>query len=181
MPDEMISIRIEGDEQVAAAFAAAPGLARALFDRAARQGLQSLEGVLKPYPPQPPRDRAKTFNTYVRGIGRFPKSAFVGAQRKGRGAYKPGPRGGQVRRTSEQLGKRWQSRVYPQAVGITAMLSNPVSYAQYVQGEKQPYYHLQTGWKTVWAARLEKMGEIVQRFRDAARALVDAVKRMMAG
>ncbi len=39
--------------------------------------LAEIQRRLAPYPPQPSRTRAKIFNTYVRGIGRFPRAAFT--------------------------------------------------------------------------------------------------------
>ena len=180
MPD-FITAHIEGDEAVQRAFQQAPRLANTIMQQTMRQANQLMVGTLKPYPPQPPRDRAKTFNTYVRGIGHFPRSSFAGGQRKKRGAYKPGARGGTVRRTSERLGARWSSKVQRAGGGWLGITSNSASYADVVQGQKQPYYHLQTGWVTTFRAKMENLPRIAQMFRDAMGRFVAAVRRIAGG
>lgn len=180
MPD-FVTTRIEGDKEVIRAFQQAPRLTQQIMQQTMRQANVLMLGTLKPYPPQPPRDRAKTFNTYVRSIGRFPLSSFTGGQRKGKGAYKAGPRGGTVHRTSERLGSRWSTKVTRAGGGWLGITQNSASYAEYVQGQKQPYYHLQTGWVTTFAAKVKNLSRITQMFRDAARQLVAAVRRMAGG
>lgn len=114
------------------------------------------------YPNQPDRDRANPgnkphpYNTYVRGIGQFPRSSFAQVnskwERKAKGAYKSGPAGGKVRRTSQQMSKRWRMSVHQVDDGVEGELENTASYAGYVIGHSdgsdpaQVPFHAQTGW-----------------------------------
>ncbi len=79
---------------------------------------------IAPYPSQPaprsPRSR------YVRGLGTVYSS-------------------GKTRRTSENLGRRWNIR----PVGLGSRLENTASYAPWVHDKaKQTRQHAGTGWKT---------------------------------
>lgn len=172
-------------------------LAAPLAERAIGDILEELKTIMSPYPAQPDRDRANPgnkpspYNTYVRGIGQFPRSSFknVGGewQRKKRGAYKAGPRGGTVHRTSQQLGKRWRIRVRGSSKGVEGVLSNSAGYAGVVLGHKsagssdgirqQADFHAKTGWPNVddsIAAVLPKRDQIADQ-------LIDEIINQLAG
>lgn len=161
----------EGFDELQRGLQRASRLALPLAERAIGVALTALESVMAPYPPQPDRDRANQdgekpspYNTYVRGIGHFPRSAFRQVegvwQRKKTGAYKPGPKGGKVRRTSQQLDKRWRIRVVREGHAVVGTLENTASYSGYVIGHKagvesndgtpaQAPFHAETGWPNV--------------------------------
>ena len=172
-------------------------IAAPLAERAIGEILEELKSIMSPYPAQPDRDRANPgnkpspYNTYVRGIGQFPRSSFknVGGewQRKKRGAYKAGPKGGTVRRTSQQLGKRWRIRVRGSSKGVEGELSNSAGYAGVVLGHKgagssdgipqQADYHGKTGWPNV-----DDSIAAVQPKRDQiADQLIDEIINRLAG
>jgi hypothetical protein len=130
--------------------------------------LARIQETLSVIPEQPARDRARGtdskgrevvhFNTYVRNIGNFPKSAFVQVQRgdkagqwkrKKTGAYDQG----KVRYTSEQSSKRWGIYVNEGDHEITGELRNDASYSGWVFGTidqsmtlHQVPWHTLTGW-----------------------------------
>jgi hypothetical protein len=120
-------------------------------------------GEMKVRPPQPDRDRANPgnkpspYNTYVRGIGHFPRSAFNGTQRKSKGAYKPGPKGGKVRYTSQKMAQKFRMSVTASDTEVTGTLTNEATYSGLVLGHKpdsglepvQAAPHQQTGWPNV--------------------------------
>lgn len=157
----------DGLDEMAQAIRQATEISLPLAENAIAAGLIAIREQLAPYPPQPDRDRAKPpgvkspYNTYVRGIGHFPKSAFVSVngkwERKKKGAYKPGPKGGKVRRTSQQMDKKWRIELTRQSHSVSGTLINDASYSGEVLGHKpgtassdgvgtQAPYHAETGW-----------------------------------
>jgi hypothetical protein len=139
-------------------------IALPLAERAMGLSLTAVEEILAPYPPQPPRDRAKTFNTYVRGIGRYPRSAFAGAKIKTKGA--------KVRRISERLNTKFRTEVRIDGANVLGELRNEASYSGWVLGSKdssndphQVRPHEQTGWENQDDAIEEAMPDI-DRFFD---------------
>jgi len=105
----------------------------------------------------------------VRGwIAQYPRS--TSANHPGQGSWYErgyGPRwmraDGSVtgRRTSETLGRRWASDV--SANGMSAKVGNNASYAPFVQGKEQVWYHKRTGWRTTIEA-VREMGPKVRDF-----------------
>jgi len=124
--------------------------------------LFDLLSIIKPYPQQPDRNRAKTFNTYVRGIGRVPKSAFFTA--KGKARKKIRTKG--VARTSQRLGQKWTSRVEVSGNTVTGTIENSASYANVVQGTWQPAFHADTGWVTYEDAYEQVKEQIDRNFNE---------------
>jgi hypothetical protein len=115
----------------------------------AEQALEDImEQVLKEveiYPPQPDRDRAKTFNRYVRGIGIYPMSAFNEA-----GELISLVAGiDRVIFSSEQLSTKWRTDIVSSIYGTKAVIRNLASYSDYVVGDMQTDFHEETGWPTV--------------------------------
>lgn len=153
---------LEGFDELERAFDRVPELAASIVERQFGVSLQALESVMSVYPAQPARDRAKTFNTYVRGIGRFPKSSFrkdkkAGWVRKKSNAYKPGPRGGTVKRTSERMDIKFRITVRRlEEGGVEGELRNDASYSGWPLGPKDPeqnphqvVFHAATGWVSI--------------------------------
>ena len=174
MPDE-VSIEVEGADIVARALAAAPGIAGPIVKRGLDQVLKSIEGQVAPYPPQPPRGRSQSFNTYVRGVGQMTRASFDES-----GNYtgpQEGPRGGQPRYTSEDLGQRWTSETRVVPGGYMGILGNTASYADVVQGSKQPAFHAETGWVTLLQATQKATGQIKMIFTNIMMQIAAVIER----
>lgn len=127
--------------------------------------LEAVREIIQVYPPQPSRTRGKTFNTYVRGQGQYPKSAFILAKDAPGGFKAKKVKKSAIRFTSQQLDKRWKMRVASSATGADGVLSNDASYSGYVNGfedgeVKQVGFHKTTGWKSSNDAIEEAMPEI---------------------
>jgi hypothetical protein len=115
--------------------------------------LSSLQRFVEVYPPQPDRNRAKTFNTYVRGVGNYPKSSFI-ANPKAPGGYKVKltPKG-QIKMTSQQMNKGFRQTVMVRDNTIAGTLFNQATYSGWVLGSidqamtpHQVPWHTETGW-----------------------------------
>ena len=117
--------------------------------------------VVSVYPPQPPRDRAKTFNRYVRGIGLYPRSAFNEA-----GELISLVSGlDRVIFSSEQLSLRWEKHITSTTRGTTGVVRNTASYAGFVVGEMQTAFHKETGWPTIQGA-VEELDPMISELLD---------------
>lgn len=170
----MSGLDVEGLEGLIKALQDAPELARRIAKRAMSDSLNVLRGLVRPYPPQPPRNRAASFNTYVRGVGHFPRSSFTAGERKKRGAYRPGPKGGRVHRTSERLGEKWTQEVRVEGDAVEGVLGNTASYVFAVQSrDRQPPYHAMTGWVTIEDALDQAEPDIVRIWGGAVDELVE--------
>lgn len=146
------------------------GAAPAIFAPAMEQSTLDMLSILKPYPPQPARDRAKTFNTYVRGVGRLPRSAFAGGKRiKTKGV--------RVSQPSEKMGQQWQSRVEIQGDSVVGLITNSASYSNVVQGDEQPGFHAATGWVTDEQAYERAEAQILANFNQALDRYVEELNR----
>ena len=174
---DVVTIKVEGLEQVQRALQVAPQLVGPIVGQAVDRSLRLVRGVVQPYPPQPNRQRAKTFNTYVRGVGRMTRASFdEGGNYMG---PREGPRGGQPRLTSEDLGQKWTLEVKPAPGGYLGILGNTASYADVVQGKRQPAFHAATGWVTIIDAVKQKAGQIQQVFNDAMMKIANVLRRAM--
>jgi hypothetical protein len=123
-------------------------------------------------PPQPSRTRAKSFNTWVRRQGHYPKSYFTAAG----GGFKiknlSTAQRGKLKLTSEDLEENaWGSEVTPTGGGVEISVWNGATYSPYVIGDKQAGFHHETGWKTDAEALAEAMpgiekieGEVISAF-----------------
>ncbi len=121
--------------------------------RAIGNCLALLHNYLTQIPPQPDRNRAKTFNGWVREVGRFPKSFFV-LQEGGGYKVKRGRKG--LKRQSERSAVRWRMEVSKTATTVTGELRNEASYSGWLFGPKEPgatphqaAAHTLTGWPSV--------------------------------
>lgn len=189
----------EGFNELEQALLQASEIALPLGERAVAAGLTAIRQALAPYAPQPDRDRARPpggpspYNTYVRGIGNFPRSAFAQIdgrwERKKQGAYKPGPKGGTVQRTSQQMNKKWRMTLYQSALLGAAVgeLENQATYSGAVLGHKpggdlsdgialQEPYHALSGWNNVDDAKETAMPIFHAACDQAIQAIVDHLK-----
>lgn len=115
--------------------------------------LNYLKGLISPYPPQPPRNRGGRINTYVRGVGFYPRSAFVSDSSEPGGYRVKRAKKSTIRYTSEQMDKRYAQVVKSTETGAEGTLKNTASYSGWVIGSKdnneiphQLPYHTITGW-----------------------------------
>jgi len=149
-------------------------IALPLAEKAIGLALTAVEEILAPYPPQPPRDRAKTFNTYVRGIGRYPRSAFSGAKIKTKGVA--------VKRTSQRLSTKFRTKVTIAGENVLGELRNEADYSGWVLGSKdssqdphQVEWHKQTGWANRDDALDEAMPDIERFFDEMIDDFIEAL------
>lgn len=175
--DNEISITVEGADLIARALRIAPQVANPIVKQGVTQSLHVLEGMLAPYPPQPSRMRSNSFNTYVRGKGQMTRASFdEGGSFTG---ATDGPRGGKPLFNSEDLGQKWGIEVKQERGGFFGLLGNPVSYADVVQGSKQPAYHKETGWVTIFEAAKKAAKPIQMIFNNVAVKIAKAMEAMM--
>lgn len=172
------NLEIKGLTELIQAMADSPEIARPLMEQAMTKSLLGLRDVLRDYPPQPPRDRAKTFNTYVRGRGRYPRSAFPGGQLNSR-AGTTALHAGQVRLTSERLGSKWTHATEWGSDYLEGVLGNTASYALEVQGsaEDQNYWHGVTGWPTIDGTLNDQEEQIYQNYDEALTELIAQLEK----
>lgn len=75
--------------------------------------------------------------------------------------------GYKLRHTSERLGTKWTEKVTVSDTGAVGEIGTNVSYAEYVQGRKQPTRFAQRGWQTLDQA-LEASREDIEGYFEAA-------------
>lgn len=185
MPDEIDTSDFQAFQ---AALANMPRVALKAGRSAVGQALEAIEEVMRPYPPQPDRKRAKSFNTYVRGTGNYPRAAFSEAANVG-GGYKVNRKmRSQARLTSEQIDKKWRMSVRASSDSVEGELRNEASYSGYVLGHKpgtqsgdnvpnQVDFHQATGWANIEDSIATAQGKI-----DAILdQVIDAVIASLAG
>jgi hypothetical protein len=125
------------------------------------------------YPPQPPRDRAKTFNRYVRGVGIYPRSAFNEA-----GELISLVAGiDKVIFSSEQLSMRWRKQIHSTPRGTEATIRNLASYSDFVVGDMQTDFHAETGWRTIDGA-IEELEPFID---ESFEFLLDSIEMIVLG
>jgi hypothetical protein len=177
-----------GIDELIKALQETPEKARPIFKKAVMASLELIKGVVKPYPPQPSRTRAETFNTYVRGTGHYPKSAFVEGQLDPK-AKKTARKEGKVRLVSERLGSKWTQAVEFSDEAVEGIIGDTASYADHVQGPKkgeepegyrgetQTDFHAETGWVSLYGAVDDVQEEIYATFDDGVKELTEALSK----
>ena len=126
--------------------------------------------VVSVYPPQPARDRAKTFNRYVRGVGLYPRSAFNEA-----GELISLVSGlDRVIFSSEQLSLRWEKHITSTIRGTVGVVRNTASYADFVVGEMQTAFHEETGWPTI-RSTVEELDPVIS---EQVELLLDSIEEI---
>ncbi len=173
---------IGGFDELARALEDAEQLFQPLASEAISISLLAIEKELAPYPPQPDRDRSKHFNTYVRGQGFYPRSAFIADSSEPGGYKTKRVSKGQVRLTSQQLDKRWKTNVKLKGNVLEGELRNDASYSGYVNGykteePKQTDFHAETGWQNADDGIKNATPTIVNSINSA----IDKFLRKLAG
>lgn len=166
------NVELIGFDELASALEGADRLFMPLASKAMAISLTAIESIIAPYPPQPARDRAAHFNTYVRGQGNYPKSAFV-ADSSEPGGYrtKRVPKAS-IRLTSQQMDKRFSKSVKVKENILQGELRNEATYSGYVIGpvEGDPHqvsFHAQTGWVNADDAIAQATPDIVESLNTA--------------
>jgi hypothetical protein len=126
---------------------------------------EAVKEIIQVYPPQPSRTRSGSFNTYVRGVGSYPKSMFVSDASQPGGYKLKKKKIGKIRYTSQQLDKRWSMYVTAKSGKVEGALTNGASYSGYVNGFEtgnvhQVGFHKETGWISSDDAIEQAMPEI---------------------
>lgn len=168
------------------ALTALPRMSSNLGMRAVGLALESVREIMAPYPPQPDRERSGSFNTYVRGVGNYPKSSF---KQMADGTWKPSRKlaAGKIKFTSQRLSTKWRISIAQSAESVDGELSNEAGYSGFVLGHKkgvqandnvpeQVDFHATTGWSNIEDAMAQAEGKISAAFEDIADELVLFIK-----
>jgi hypothetical protein len=160
---------------------------------AMEQAVALLHDAVATYPPsteanQPGRFSLKTkrpMGYYERGRGWwYPvqrDKSLPEKLGKSRGAVKAKKRTGVVGYKlagggqSELLGRKWTSKVTKADDGLVGEIGTNVSYAPYVQGERQNRIHARRGWPTLDGTVDRLAEDIIKIFEDAAGDIARAV------
>lgn len=163
--------------------------------QAMENSLAALDDVLKEYPPsteanQPGRFSLKTHRLmgyYERGRGWwYPvmRKKTLGPQAGKRAGAVALPKhlrgmaraaGYKLRRTSERLGTKWTRQVMTTDDAVVGEIGTTVSYADYVQGDRQSRIHQARGWKTADEALDEVESDILGFFGQAMEAIAKEI------
>lgn len=157
---------LEFDEfdELAEALQSAPEIALPIMRKRMNTCLLLIESRVRDVPDQPNRERARTFNRWVRGVGIMPMRAF----------NRPG-RGGKTHAVSEDLSQRWAHQAEVEPDGVTGIIGNTASYAEAVQGSEQLAYHAQTGWPTLGGAIDELEADILDEFSQGVAEILGGI------
>lgn len=169
------NLEIKGLEELLQALEETPERAKPILKEKMGVSLKLIEDEVKDYPPEPSRTRAKTFNTYERGFGHYPKSAFVGGVPNAK-AKRAARKAGKARQTSERLGTKWTSEVEITNEAVVGVMGNTASYADEVQGERQPAFHALTGWITIDQGMEQAEAGIYAQFEEGANELANWIE-----
>lgn len=137
--------------QINALIAGLEGAERAfipIVTKAMTISLTAIYEQISPYPPQPNRMRSGKLNTYVRGQGFYPRSAFIPDASEPGGFRTKKTKKAQIRLVSQQMDKKWRMNVINTGEEVTGILRNEATYSGYVSGGKdeQMPFHAETGW-----------------------------------
>ncbi|MFA5416888.1 MAG: hypothetical protein WC341_00380 [Bacteroidales bacterium] len=171
-----------GFDELARALDNADELFLPLASQAMSLNIIAIESEIAPYPPQPNRMRSGHLNTYVRGQGRYPKSAFEPDKNEPGGFKTKKVKLANIRLTSQQMDKKFRGKVTVSDNAITGVLRNEASYSGFVIGSKtddpkQTDFHAETGWTSKEDAIANAMPTIEQNMNTA----IDQFLRVLAG
>ena len=199
-------LKIEGVDELIKALETMPDKAKPLVEEAMTKCVAMLHDKLAEYPPstaanQPGRmhivkrngiPKEEPMGYYERGRGWwYPlKSPIYGPFQPGQlgkraGLVRLGSRkskelkvsGYKLRRTSERLGTKWTTQVKVDDKSAVGEVGTMVSYADYVQGNKQPALFGMRGWKTIDAVLDEVTPQIIATFGEAVNKLAEDFNR----
>ena len=140
------------------------------YVNAMREALDIVRGEEMSFPPQSDRQRSNHFNTWMREVGRLPLSAFLKTVRTRQGTYQSQRKRISTKtilKPSEKMLQKWKQAPVVVALNgdyLVGVMANTASYSGYVQGEKQPDFHKETGWLTTKEAADKHREKIAQRF-----------------
>ena len=175
-------VRLIGDTEIASALDRASDLYIPFASKAVAISLTAIYSKVSPYPPQPARNRAKSFNTYVRGQGTYPKSAFVPDVSEIGGFRTIKTRHAQIRMTSQQMDKRFKQSVHVSSDAVVGELKNTATYSGHVIGRKsgdpkQASFHALTGWANTEDSLEAAMPAIDAAFNDSVDSFLEALSK----
>ena len=163
-------VTLEGFDELAKALENAQALFMPLASRAVALSLEAIQEAIEVVPPQPDRERSKTFNTWVREVGQLPRSAFVSSGGKGKIKTK----NVKILRASERMPFRFTMKVQASGNQILGTLTNEASYSGWVLGPEeagqdphQVAWHAETGWVSTDQAILQAAPVIENSINDA--------------
>lgn len=142
------------------------------YVQAMRDALDIVRNEEMSFPPQPDRQRAKTFNTWVREVGRLPLSAFLKTVRTRQGTYRAQRKRISTKtilKSSEKMLQKWKQApvvIATTSNGLLGTMTNTASYSGHVQGKPDdvPDFHKETGWLGTKEAADKHREKITQRF-----------------
>jgi hypothetical protein len=174
------NVRLVDDGNLAKGLARADELFAPFASKAIAISLTAIEAQDAPYPPQPDRNRAKTFNTYVRGQGNYPKSAFVADTKEPGGFAIKAKMAGKVRMTSQDMKSKFKTAVKTSGGTVQGELTNSATYSGYVLGSKeqdpkQASFHAETGWVSKEDAIEAAIPEIESAYEQAVKDFLTAL------
>ena len=167
-----IDVRLDGLDKLVVGIDHADELFAPYASKAIAVSLTAIEERSSTYPPQPDRMRSGHLNTYVRGVGTYPKSAFV-PDTKQPGGYAIKKRySGSIKFTSQDMKSRFKHEAKTSGNVVTGELRNDATYSGYVIGSvtddpKQADFHAETGWVSKEEAVALAQPEIEKAYRQA--------------
>lgn len=153
-----IQIKITGADAIRALLN--PEKAMGAVKRAVRRGTVHVKARIAEYPPESEANRP----------GRtYPDGSLMGYYQRGRGWMEPhvSPEGAVsyvLRGTSEKLGTRWTIKF--EDGGLTGIAGNNASYAPYVQGDQQAWFHALRNWKNTKTVEEEETAMVQDFFEQ---------------
>lgn len=196
------TLEIKGFDELLKALKDAPQIARPLLEEAMTKSLSQIHDELAQYPAateanQPGRVDAdgNPKGYYERGRGWwYPvlKRSTLGSKLgvgSGAETAKRAAKRNQVKniptvtgyklskQRSEVLGKKWSTKVVFNETGVLGEIGTLVSYADYVQGDKQADFHAARNWETANAVLERTSPQIEKNFAEAAQKLIDQLTK----
>jgi hypothetical protein len=175
----MIEVTVS-DERIRKLLANAAAKFAPFASRAILAAEQVVKSIIQVYPPQPSRTRAKHFNTYVRGVGQYPRSSFIADASEPGGYRTKRTKRASIRMTSQQLDKRWQMSVFADGDEVKGELRNTANYSGYVNGFEegevhQVSFHTESGWVSADEAIEKARPEINRLAEQTAQDFADKI------
>ena len=172
-----VKVTLTGFVGLAKALGNAKSLFKPFASRAMSESLEAISAVIEPYPPQPDRMRSGHLNTYVRGQGRYPKSAFI-PDSKEPGGFRIKKGAKAIKLTSQQMDKKYRTTVKVTSHRVVGELVNDASYSGWVVGPKEgkPHqvdFHAETGWVNADDAVEKAMPDMESALDDAINDFIE--------
>src|SRR5512133_2714890 len=121
------SVKLTGFDELARACENAEVLFQPLASVAIATSIMAIHQEIAPYPPQPDRMRSGHLNTYVRGQGKYPASAFVADKQEPGGFRTKKISKASIKLTSQQMDKKFKTKVGLSDKAVVGELKNEAS------------------------------------------------------